>query len=41
MLDVGSYTIFIVGSAGVEKGADPAQVDETPYALNVLVWKVP
>ena len=41
MVDVGSYTVFIVGSAGVEKGANVAQIDETPYALNVMVWKAP
>ena len=39
--DFGGFSVFIVGSAGVGKGADVAQIDGTPYALNVMVWKVP
>ena len=41
MVDLKNFTVFIVGSAGVGKGADVAQIDGTPYALNVMVWKVP
>lgn len=37
----GDITVFIVGSAGVGKGADVAQIEGNPYALNVMVWKVP
>lgn len=38
---VGDVTVFIVGSAGVGKGTDVGLIDGTPYALNVMVWKVP
>lgn len=41
MVNLGNFTVFIAGSAGVGQGADVAQIDGTPYALNVMVWKVP
>ena len=41
MVNLGSFIVLVVGSAGVGKGADVAQIDGTPYALNVMVWKVP
>jgi hypothetical protein len=38
---VGDAIVFIIGSAGVGQGPDVALIDGKPYALNVLVWKVP
>ena len=38
---VGDVTVFVVGSAGIAKGAVPPPIDGKPYALNVMVWKVP
>ena len=37
---VGKVTVFIVGSAGGQ-GPGVALIEGKPYALNVMVWKVP
>jgi hypothetical protein len=38
---VGDVTVFVIGSAGLAPGADAGQIEGKPYALNVMVWKVP
>jgi len=38
---IAGVTVFVVGSAGISKGAPAVPIEGKPYALNVLVWKVP
>ena len=39
---IGGVTVFVVGSAGIAKGAPAVPIEgRKPYALNVMVWKVP
>ena len=41
VMPVGDAIVFIVGSAGVTPGTDPGLIEGRPYALNVMVWKLP
>lgn len=41
VMQVGDATVFVIGSAGVSPGDDPGSIEGRPYALNVMVWKVP